>query len=262
MVIHVAFNLRAEKYSHLALSVVFWAAVSSIFWDKRQKLKFGSSIIPCLFGALLIAGVLFKGASYPDEKFLGFAPFISVFALALIASGFRGLRQYWQELLILFTLGVPKILLPHLPDISPITAKFSAFLLWYSGANAVLQESFIILPKGIVEVVPECSGLNLITYMLGLTVIVLVMFPTSRNQKILTPIVAATLGFIVNGFRVALLAHLAAPDSQEAFEYWHSQEGALIFVMISVLLFGAYCFYFIRPPSPNLSTNIDNISSD
>ncbi|NEP49713.1 MAG: hypothetical protein F6K65_13220 [Moorea sp. SIO3C2] len=73
---------------------------------------------------------------------------MSVFGLALLASGFRGLKQYWQELLILFTLGVPKLLLPYLPNINPITAKFSAFVLWYSGANFVLQNSYIILPKG------------------------------------------------------------------------------------------------------------------
>ena len=72
------------------------------------------------------------------------------------------------------------------------------------------------------------------------------MFPTSRRQKIIVPIVAATLGFIVNGIRIAILAHLAAPSSHAAFDYWQSQEGALIFVMISVILFGAYCLFMLE----------------
>ncbi|NEO03139.1 MAG: cyanoexosortase A [Moorea sp. SIO3I7] len=248
--IHLTLNLRAEKSSHLALSIVFWLAACSTLWDKRYQLKLGSGIVPFLFGALLIAGILIKSGAHPSEKFLGFSPFISVFGLALLASGFRGLKQYWQELLILFTLGVPKLLLPYLPNITPITAKFSAFLLWYSGANVVLQDSYIILPKGSIEVVPSCSGLNLIIYMLGLAVIVLVMFPTSGSQKIIVPIVAATLGFIVNGIRIAILAHLAAPSSQAAFDYWHSQEGALIFVMISVILFGTYCLFMLQQSEP------------
>ena len=35
----------------------------------------------------------------------------------------------------------------------------------------------------------------------------------------MVPIVAATLGFIVNGIRIAILAHLAAPSSEAAFDY-------------------------------------------
>ncbi|NEO89919.1 MAG: cyanoexosortase A, partial [Moorea sp. SIO3G5] len=69
-------------------------------------------------------------------------------------------------------------------------------------------------------------------------------------QKIIVPIVAATLGFIVNGIRIAILAHLAAPSSQAAFEYWHSQSGALIFVMISVILFGTYCLFILQQSEP------------
>ena len=115
------------------------------------------------------------------------------------------------------------------------------------GNKVTLQGTQIILPQGIIEVVRSCSGLNSITYMLGLAVIVLVMFPTSRDQKILVPFVAATLGFVVNGVRIATLAILVGSES--AFEYWHSQEGAFVFGISSVILFGAYCLYFIRPPS-------------
>ncbi|MCG5062160.1 MAG: cyanoexosortase A [Limnoraphis sp. WC205] len=257
--IHLALNLRAERYSHLALSVVFWLAASSILWDKRKHLKLGSGIASCLLGALFIIGILLKSTAYPEENFLGFFPIISMFSLALLASGFQGLKQYRQELIILFTFAIPKLLLPFLPDISPITAKFSAFLLWYSGTNAVLQGSHIILSQGIVEVVPACSGLNLILYMFGLAVIALVMFPTYIHQRIIIPIVAVTLGFLVNSFRVAILANLVAPSSQDAFKYWHSQEGGLIFIMVSVILFGIYCFYFIHPPFPKQSKKINNI---
>ena len=216
-----------------------------MLWDKRKQLKLGSGIFSLLLGASLIAGVLLKSASHPGVKFLGFSPFISALGIALLASGFQGLKQYRQELIILFSLGVPRILLPHLPDISPITAKFSAFLLWYTGFDISLQGIKIVLPNGGVNVVPSCSGLNLITYMLGLSVVFLVMFPTNLANRIVAPVVAATLGFAVNGVRIALLAVLSSNASQQAFEYWHSKEGALIFVMISVVLFGLFCLFLL-----------------
>ncbi len=243
--IHLTLNWRAEKPSHLAISIVYWLAASSMLWDKRKQLKLGSGIFSLLLGALLIAGVLLKSASHPGVKFLGFSPFVSALGIALLASGFQGLKQYRQELIILFSLGVPRILLPHLPDISPITAKFSAFLLWYTGFDISLQGINIVLPNGGVEVVPSCSGLNLITYMLGLSVVFLVMFPSNLANKIVAPVVAATLGFAVNGVRIALLAVLSTNASRQAFEYWHSKEGTLIFVMISVVLFGFFCLFLL-----------------
>ena len=255
--IHLTLNLRAEKYAHLALSIVFWLAASSIVWDKRQQLKLGSGIFSCLLGALLMAGVLLKSGMHPGEKFLGFSPFISALALALLASGIQGLKQYWRELLILFTLGVPRLLLPRLPDISPLTAKFSAFLLWYSGFQVTRQDSQIALPSGAVEVVPSCSGLNLIAYMLGLAVIYLVMFPSTLSQRFIVPLVAATIGFAVNGVRIALLAVLSTHANPQAFEYWHGNEGALLFVLAAVVLFGNFCLFLAgrwspqQPNSPN-----------
>ena len=92
----------------------------------------------------------------------------------MLASGIKNLLDYRPELIIMATLDIPKLLLPIVPDISPITAKFSAFWLFYCGFDVILEETKIILTRGAVEVVPSCSGLNLILYMLGLSVVFLV----------------------------------------------------------------------------------------
>jgi exosortase/archaeosortase family protein len=64
--------------------------------------------------------------------------------------------------------------------------------------------------------------------------------------KILVPIVAVSLAFIVNGIRVAVMAVLSASSNEKAFDYWHLGEGSLIFSLLSVLSFGLFCLFLLR----------------
>ena len=259
--IYFGLILKTGKYSFLAMAVVFLLGASAIAWDKKNKIKLGSDVFSSGLGFCAIAFTLVFGAFISRDLFFGFAPLGFVLGIALLASGILRLKQYREELIILFVLGIPKILLPLLPDISPITAKFSSFLLWYGGLDVVLQGQYILLPKGAVEVVPSCSGLNLIVYMLGLSVLFLVMFPISRKQiiKIISPIAAGVIGFCVNAVRVAILALLSGDSSHDAFEYWHSQEGALIFVTISVVIYGLFCLSLLNLYLPkNQNSSLKN----
>ncbi len=245
MAVYFTVNLRADKMAHLAMSLVFWCAALSSLWDKRSHLKLGTNIFSLGIGASLVVGILVYSLRPPTGVFLGFAPFVSALGIVLLASGIQAIGQYNPELLMLLCLGIPKLLLKFLPDISPLTAQFSTFLLWYSGFSVQLDNNHILLPGGGVNVVPACSGLNLITYMLGVTVIFLLMFPLNISTKILAPIVAMALGFIINGIRVALLALLSTTRNAALFDYWHSNDGALFFVMLTVLLFGLFCWWIV-----------------
>ena len=253
----VAINLtlvwKARDIGHLGMSILFWLAVGSLLWEKRHSLSLESGVLPSLLGALLVAWVLLNSASLPDlqysvvhNPFLRISPFISALSLALIASGFRGLKQYWRELTIVFFLGIPSILASFLTNISPFTAKFATFLLWYSGFDVSVKGINIILPTGAVEVTKACSGIESMTYLLGISVICLVMFPPKRSYQIFVPIVALILGFVVNGVRVALMTVLAASDKLEAFEYWHTREGSLFFGMIAIAIFGLFYAFLLR----------------
>ncbi|PZD71646.1 hypothetical protein C1752_05000 [Acaryochloris thomasi RCC1774] len=242
-------NVSAETYSHLALSITFIAAAWSTLSDKREQLRLDSDLISILVSIALLGLLLAKSVGTPGEKFVGFFPLLAFISVGTLASGLRGLGQYRQELIIFFFLGLPRLALAVIPNLlAPFTAAFSTFLLWYTGAQVALVDNNIIrLPDGGVEVVPSCSGLNLMLYMLGVSVLFLVLFPTRKSQKILLPIVAVALGFFVNAIRVALLAILSTYPDNAAFEYWHSQGGALIFVCIAVLLFGSLCLTVLKP---------------
>lgn len=242
--IHLTLTWGIEDFGHLGMSVLFLMAVGSLISDKQHNLFFESNLVSSLLGAFLIGLVLWGSIAFPKERnFIYVIPIISAVSVSLLASGFRGLKQYWQELTILFFLGVPIVISSLLFDISPLTAKFSAFLLHYVGFDVSLNGMNINLPTGGVEVYYGCSGIETITYLLGLSVIALFMFPISQQKQPFVPLVGISLGFIINGIRVAIMAILVASGDKEAFHYWHEGNGSRFFVVVAVLLFG--CFYWL-----------------
>ncbi len=245
--IHLTLTWKADNSSLLGMSFLFWAAISSLIWDKRHSLSLESDIFSSFFGLSLIALLLVKTISLTSfGGFLYISPAIFAFGLALMASGFKGLKQYKGELLVLFFITVPKILPSSLTDISPLTAKFAGFALWYTGFPVTRNGILISLPTGSVEVYSGCSGIELVFQMLGLALLFLLMFPQKGKKKILLALIAAILGFVVNGVRVALMAILVAQGQQKAFVYWHEGDGSLIFSLVAVLLFGLLCWFLLE----------------
>lgn len=244
--LHLSLTCRSASTDLMSTSFLFWIAVSSLVWKKRDTLNLESDVFSSIFGALLISLLLFKSMYLSGyDHFIRILPFLSVLGLGLLASGVRGLKQYWQELLLLVFLAVPPGLLSLFIDISVLTAKFAAFVLWLLGFEVSRQGVNVVLPTGFVEVYHGCSGVLVMLQLLGLAFILLVMFPTTLSQKILVPVVAIILAFVVNGVRVALMAVLVASYNQEAFKYWHVGDGSLIFSIIAVLIFGFFCHFML-----------------
>ena len=132
--IHLTLTSRANDASLLGTSSLFWIAVCSTIWHKRDTLNLESRVFASVWGLLIIAFVLLKSISVSGyDPFLRFFPLISTLGVALLASGFKGIKQYWQQLLILCFIVPSPGTLALLIDISPITAKFATFILWYMG---------------------------------------------------------------------------------------------------------------------------------
>jgi cyanoexosortase A len=256
--IHLTLTWKANNVELLSSSILFWLAVSSLVWNKRNSLSFNSGVFSSFFGASLIALVLLKSFSVPVGYFLQLSPFISGISLALLASGFKGLKQYSKELIILFFLGIPQLLLSFLIDPSLFTAKFTAFILWYLGFAVSRQGVYINLPTGGIEVYSACSGLESIMQLLGMAVLVVLMFSLSWVKKIIVLLVAVSIAFVVNGIRVAIMAVLVASSNQKSFHYWHTGDGSVIFSMVAVLLFGLFCLFLLRKVQPE---NQDRVES-
>jgi cyanoexosortase A len=253
--IYMTLVWRSGDVAHLGMSGLFWLAAGSLFWDKRTKIVVGSNLVSTVLGAIIIAYFLWQSNSLVTSPelnkdnfngqlyFLRLSPFLAVLGVCLLASGIKNLKQYWRELTIIFAMGVPSLITHFLVDISPLTAKLSAFFLWYTGLDTVLQGDLIYVAlnasqKGVIKVYEGCSGIESITYLLGLTVVGLVMFPLSRSKGWFVPILAILTGFVINAVRVSLMAILSATGNKAAFTYWHEGEGSLVFGLLAVLVFG------------------------
>lgn len=230
---------KADDTAQLGMSLLFFACVFSLIKDRSENLNLKSDWFSITFSIVLIAWVLLKSSSQVDDYTVRLFPFVSGIAVALFASGWHRVRQYWRELTILFFLGVPSFLAYHFIDISELTASFSTLLLWYAGYNILAEGTYMALADGrAVQVVYDCSGIDLVNYLLGMSIVCLIMFPISGwFKRAFVPLAAAFFGFFVNGLRVCLLVVLAKFD-QSAFESWHTGTGSYTFSLIGVLMLG------------------------
>ncbi len=231
--------------------ILFGGAICYLIWDRYPTLKLESSLGASIMGGLLIGLVLLKSTTLGTyDPFLRIVPLLLLVGLALLASGFRGLSQYWRELLLIcFFVPAPSTI-SRIFDISPWSAILGETILHYSGFQVARDNVFIYIPNGGVEVYYGCSGIESMIHLLGLSILLLALFPTSILQKIFLPGIAMAIAFFVNGFRIALLTLLSEPSQKTAFEYWHTGTGSLIFSMISVLFFGLFFYYFVYRTAP------------
>lgn len=238
-IIHLTMIGRVGVLSYGGISFVFWCAVASLIWDKRDRLRFKSSIFATFLAISLLVPLLIKSIFLIklSTSSLYIFPVIAGFSLALLASGFRGLSQYRRELFILLVLGLTQPMVNLLNNFDPsfLTAQFSTAVLWYAGFDLVRQGTNIYFAgsdQG-VEVYPGCSGLDAIVHLLSLTLLFFLVFPSNLKTKLLLPFAAVIIGFVINGIRVSLLAVIVTYHNSQGFEYWHAGEGSLLFSMIS-----------------------------
>jgi cyanoexosortase A len=252
--IHLTLLSRIDDSELFATCLLFWIAVGSLIWDRYQTLNLESTLFASLLGALIVIGMVTRAGSSPDSISSAWVlPLVAGLGTGLLASGFKGLRQYWREFIIFGLLAVYPLLRLTLQaiDLSEITAKAASFMLWYSGVPVRLQGVFLIMPTSRVEVYGACSGIQSILQLLSISVLFLLMFPVrSYLQKGLCIVAAVVIGFVVNAMRVALMAILNNAGDKNAFYYWHEGQGSLIFSAIAVLIFGGFCwFFFLRKPN-------------
>ena len=247
---HLSLSWRHDSdLSHLSMSILCWGAVLSLLWEKRHTLKLESDVFSSFLGVLLIAFVLVRTLLMSSfDTIFTLSPFIAAIGLALVASGVKHLRQYWQELVIIFALNIPvELFVDRITILAVYTAKFTTLLLSYLGIPFYSEGVNIILANGkAVEVAAGCSGWETIFPLLKLSVLFIILFPTGLVTKIFVPIVAFSIAFLVNGVRVTIMALLVGYSSRESFEYWHQGTGSQIFFLSATLLFGAFCYLVSR----------------
>lgn len=250
--VDISLNIKlAGNIIDPSLSLLLWSVILSRLWEKRRTLSLHSDLFSTLLGLVLIAFVLVKSLlTVRISILLDFLPVISALALILLASGIRGFNQYRQELLLILVLNIPDSLVGKVFNPSNLTAGFATYLLSNFGFKAVFQGTNIVTNAGTVEVLLGCSGLVNMLFLWQLAILFIVTFPTNLAKKIYLHIVAVSVGFISNAVRVAILTFLIANSQEKAFRYWHDGDGSQMFVIMSVLVFGAFCYFLIEKDEP------------
>ncbi|MBD2353608.1 cyanoexosortase A [Tolypothrix sp. FACHB-123] len=236
---------KAHDVGHLGMSILFFFAIGSILWDKRHTFNFESDVFSSILGWLIISWVLWQSTTHNLGYVIRLFPLASAVGVGLLASGFRGLKQYWEAFTILFFLEIPSVLAELLLDISPLSAKFASLLLWYSGFDVTLKGVYIHLPTGSVKVVPSCSGIDTINYLLGISIIALVMFPIAKYKRVFVSLFAMFLGFFLNAIRIAILAVMVGTN-EAAFHSWHGGNASYSFGVFGILIFGVIYMLILR----------------
>jgi cyanoexosortase A len=254
MAIQLTLILKIGSPDRQITSILFWATAAYLIWERQDKLTFQTGIVACSIGTILLSLLLLKSAGYSEESFLICYPFIAGIALTLIASGWRGFREYWRELVLLFFSGIPEVLFSKLTDPAPITAKFASSMLWFSGFPVIQKGIYLQLPGGNVQVYSGCSGVVAMTQLLGMAVLFLMLLPLPWKwfQKLIIPVAAVAIGFVVNAMRVSLMAILVSQKQMESFEYWHAGSGSLVFSVIGTSLLVLLVWILIQLLSPQL----------
>jgi cyanoexosortase A len=248
VLIHFSLGIYLGKQAYLMMSLLLWGSLYLLLWDRRQSFKKNQDKISSFLGYLVVTVILVLSVVHPGEKELGFFPLAAFLGWFLIFIGASQAKFYLKEFCILTVFGIPKLIPDTAFGLAPVTAKFSAYTLWYLGYQvSLLNNIYIQIPNGGVEVIPACSGINLVVHMLSISVIFLCVFPTGRSHTILFVVFAVILGFFMNVIRVAMLAALSTPKLSTQFHYWHSASGASLFVLLTLVIYGVIYFSFLKP---------------
>lgn len=238
--------------AHLGVSLLFIGATSLLLIDGPAPLRQPTSAGIRLAGqAIMLACVAaclyfwLQNLESTEKHPLRLLPMLMLAGVLLWRGGWAAITGNIGALMGLFFLGGPHLLVwwLNLPALLAVwSAKASAYLLWYLGADVVLQGTHIGLAGRAVNVTPECAGSDTITYLLGIGLLTLLLFPPPRRASYIPVLLMAlAVAFLTNVVRIALLVELNTAPNPARFNYWHSSEGAQLFGVIAIMVFaGAY----------------------
>jgi cyanoexosortase A len=253
-----------NNVDQVTINSLFWGAILYLLWGKQDKISLESDFFSSFIGLLLIVLVFFKSISlfWFESSLVNVVPFTFALGLGLLASGVKGLKQYWRELIIAVLLCLPVSLFTPIIDrlfqISQLTTAFAVFILWYTGFDVTRLDTAIVLPQGSAIVSVACTGISTMLLLLKLATIYMLIFPTKWSQKICLVVAAISISFVGGGLRVAIIATVVSNPT--AFNYWHGGAGNQIFSTVAIILFGLLCRYLLLSKS-SLSQNVAKIQS-
>ena len=231
---------QSDRPEVSGVTTLFVFALLYRWWDTErdfQKLYWNGGAIAIAF--FISLGLILRGwYYYEDEAFLRLLPLLSLGSWGLLCYGWQSFQKLAEGFLLFGFLAFPWEIVYVLVDLSLLTTKLAHLLLHIFGFQSERIGTLLRLGAGSIEVYHGCSGLKMMLQLLGFALIYMVLNPSSLQRNVALILEAITIGFLLNGLRVAMMAILVSLGDEAAFDYWHLGTGSLIFSVIGLGILG------------------------
>lgn len=246
----VALALYSGELDHAIMSMLFFGGAILINRQQPEPTK-PADLEGRLVGIGILVNVIAFCVTYEPTKAgdeglaSGANPWLRIYPAAgalswlLVSHGFNGFRTRWQIPFLFLFLGLPWLIIRHLFDMAIITAVTVSIVLRMIGYDAYMEQPlFVGIEASRVNVNIGCSGMEAMTYLLGLSALALLAFrPPSWLWYLLVPPLAILLAFFINIIRVTSLALFNFYERPDLFDSFHVGLGSQAFSGSSVGLF-------------------------
>jgi exosortase/archaeosortase family protein len=205
-----------------------------------------------LGSGLILGGLAIFYLYYPAITSQSLGCMIIFVGGVLSYQGLPFLRRQWLAIALVIASFHPNLerIARHLWNIVAYPQALSNWMAWSGGAllRAIgqpvsVEEQFVVLPAGVVEVASGCDGFEMAFVMTLSAIIIGIAFRVRSRQMILLIAIGITLALVLNVFRIAVMVLAAVYWGKDAFEFWHGTVGGQIF---SGILFTIY-YYATQP---------------
>jgi exosortase/archaeosortase family protein len=248
---HVALAFRTGMVSYEVPAAIGWAGVLLV--QRERPLALRSNGIERVAGIALAASGLALALIWSGgyRAPLRLTPLALGAGVLLARHGLSGLRRCTRELILL---ALPVIVPPPSalrPFLEPqrATLLFSAGILDVLGHHATVAGDVLCIQGGAIRVLSECSGINCMSQLAALALLLVCLFETTGPRRVLAVAAAIAAGFVANCGRLALLV-LLSQRNWPAFELWHSATGEARFTLLGLALAALAWWLLLRKPAP------------
>jgi exosortase/archaeosortase family protein len=270
-------GLRQHITRHAPLALAAIAASLQVALATREGLTTSATVIAVVWGAVLLIEYRGMARSAPQSSVLertGGAA-LTIFAIAVAAAGHTAVRLHVHRLLpviagtgvaILFR-GIRDLrsrraeaVLLAVPAVIPLPAAVwnAVVPMRATAATAAFLAGFVVpvtrdgtllhVPRATLEVIDSCSGMEIMSQLLVLSIVIACLFRCSNGQKVLLVLSAIASGFFGNASRVAFEA-LIASLAPEQWAFWeHPGPGSQLYPVIITAVAGVCWIIVMRWP--------------
>lgn len=236
---------QTQSTTFVLMSILIWGGAVICLEEKLPTLEPAPSRLGMALGlAFLSTGLWRSERVFHLEAMVYALPFVQGLGLALLCLRIRQLSQLLAPLVVLALAMMLLVLQRLLPqdDLSRIAAQLTHALLTLAGQDArIVAGNEVWLPGGGVGIAGPCSGAETIEQLVVIAIIFVLAFPLQSRWLQAFAVAASVLFAIVgNAFRIVVLALINASNwtsKQYWFDFFHEEDGSLIFSAVAVSAF-------------------------